>query len=75
MSNEARAMPDTFPAGTKFFDHEGSPWVMVPGEGWFCGFGGALAPKASPDWPLGSFDWISEDEFRSLALATARARR
>ena len=67
-----RPVPDKFPPGCEFFDREGSPYVFIPGEGAFCGWGGTLSFCGSimPGRVTNAGDPVSEAEFHRLVTAS-----
>lgn len=58
-----RPIPQKFPAGTKFYDAEGAPFVMLPGGVWFNAYGGSM--RRRPHLTMEGYE-IDEAEFRQL---------
>ena len=70
-----RPVPDKFPPGCEFFDREDSPYVFIPGEGAFCGWGGKLSFRGAmiPMEVLDGGKRVSEEEFHRLVAASQAA--
>ena len=71
-----RPVPDKFPPGCEFYVTERSPFVFIPGEGAFCGWGGTLSfAGALMPWEVrNDSPLVSEEEFhRAVAASQAKS--